>query len=132
MRAVGVIVGGYILMAMAFGALLGSGNPKPEYRQIISPNGTHTATLKYAAGFLGRDFTSVEITNRGCCEHFRAYEYSGPGYFGDTKVKWLDDSHLEIVYFVDPARSQECETRVADVTVTCVPRNYTVPAGQPK
>jgi hypothetical protein len=120
MRAVGVIIGAFILVVVGFGELLASGNPKPEIRQVASPTGAHNATLTYSAGFLGRDFTSVEITNRGCCEHFTAYEYSGPSEINGTTVVWLDDSHLEITYDVDSqGRFQKCQAGVANVTVIC-------------
>lgn len=121
LRVFGAAIGVIILVTVGFGALLASGNPEPQYRKIASPSGVHEVTLMYSAGFLGRDFTSVKITNRGCCQHFTAYEYAGPSDADSTTMKWLDDSRLEIRYYPDPDRSQQCKTRVAGVTIICTP-----------
>lgn len=129
MRVVGVAIGTLIVVLVGFAAMLNSGNPKTQYRQLASPTGVHNATVKYSAGFLGRDFTSVEITGRNCCEHFTAYEYAGPSDINGTTLKWLDDSHLEITYYADTAgRFQQCHTRVANVTVTCTARRWNAAA----
>jgi hypothetical protein len=108
-----------ILAVIAFAVALNAGDPKPEYRTVSSPNGLHEATLFYQAGFLGRDLSSVEVTKKGCCQHFTAYEYDGPSDLDSTTMVWLDDSHLQIGYRLDPYRYQRCETRVADIIVTC-------------
>ena len=94
-------------------------NPKTQYRTVTSPNGSHEAILMYQAGFLGRDFSSVEIKKKDCCQYFTAYEYDGPSDLQSTNMAWLDDSHLQIEYRPDPDRYQHCETRVADVAITC-------------
>jgi hypothetical protein len=117
-----VLILGYFIVALGFGVLLASSAPAPEYRQIPSPSGVRTATLTYSAGFLGRDFTSVEISNRGDRERFTAYEYAGPSDVNETTLTWRDDSHLEIGYYADPNRAQRCEAQVANVAVTCIPR----------
>jgi hypothetical protein len=109
------------LVAVGLGMALNWGNPKPQYRTVTSPNGSHDATLTYDAGFLGRDFSSVEITKKSCCQHFTAYEYDGPSDLKSTTMVWVDDSHLQIEYPADPDRYQHCESRVADVTVICIP-----------
>jgi hypothetical protein len=75
----------------------------------------------YASGFLGRDFSSVELTKKGFCKHFTAYKYDGPSDLTGTTLIWLDDSHLQIQYHADPSRYQHCETRAADITITCTP-----------
>ena len=108
-----------ILAVIGFAVALNAGDPKPQYRAVSSPNGLHQATLTYQAGFLGRDFSSVEVTKKGCCQHFTAYEYDGPSDLDSTTLGWLDDSHLQIGYRPDPYRYQHCETRVADVIVAC-------------
>lgn len=117
------IVGGgsaALLVLVASVAFLLSG-PKPKYRALDSPNGLNRATLMYASGFLGRDFSSVELTKKGFCKHFTAYKYDGPSDLTGTTLIWLDDSHLQIQYHADPSRYQHCETRAADITITCTP-----------
>ena len=126
LRVVGGVAGLFALIFVGFGVLLIADNPKPEIRTVASPNGTHEAILKYQAGFLGRDFTRVTIRSKGCCEHFTAYEYAGPGWISSTTMTWLDDSHLRISYYSDPARypRQHCVSRVADVSVDCIPMKW--------
>ncbi len=111
----------FVLVTVGLGMALNSGNPKPQYRTVTSPNGSHDATLTYQAGFLGRDFSSVKITKKGCCQHFTAYEYAGPSDLTSTTVVWVDDSHLRIEFRADPDRYQHCESHVADVTIICRP-----------
>ena len=110
-----------VLVVVGLGMALNWENPKPRYRTVTSPSGSHDATLTYEAGFLGRDFSSVEITKKGCCQHFTAYEYAGPSDLEGTTAVWVDDSHLQIEYRADPHRYQHCENRVADVTIICIP-----------
>jgi hypothetical protein len=97
------------------------GKSKASTSTVASPNGSHDAKLTYKAGFLGRDFSMVEITKKGCCQHFRAYTYAGPSDLDSTTVIWVDDSHLRIKYTLDPDRNQHCESHVTDVTVICEP-----------
>jgi hypothetical protein len=92
---------------------------KPEYRTVNSPTGLHQATLTYHAGFLGRDFSQVRIKSKSCCKHFTAYEYAGPSDITETKMTWIDDSHLQIEYYSDPERMQHCQKQVADVLIIC-------------
>ena len=110
-----------VLAILSLGLMLNLGNPKLQYRTVASPNGSHDAELTYQAGFLGRDFSIVEITKKGCCQHFRAYTYAGPSDLDSTTVIWVDDSHLRIKYTLDPDRNQHCESHVTDVTVICEP-----------
>jgi hypothetical protein len=119
------IVGGsaalFVLVGASIGLLL-SGDPKPHYRTLDSPNALNRATLMYESGFLGRDFSSIELTKKGFCKHFTAYEYAGPSDLTVTTLIWLDDSHLQIEYHADPDRYRHCEARVGDIIITCTPR----------
>ena len=117
LRIVGGAAALFVLVAASIGLLLCC-SAKPQYRTLDSPTGLRRATLKYESGFLGRDFSSVEITKKGFCKHFTAYEYDGPSDLTSTTLIWLDDSHLQIQYHADRSRYQHCETRVA---VTCPP-----------
>jgi hypothetical protein len=120
LRVLGGMAALYILMVVGIGMAL-NGNSKPQYRTVMSPKGSHEATLKYEGGFLGRDFSSVEIKRQDCCQRFTAYEYEGPSDLTGTSLLWLDESHLQIQYHADPNRYQRCKTRVADVVITCAP-----------
>jgi hypothetical protein len=110
LRIVICLVGGaialFVLAVVGLGLLMISGGPKPQHRTVTSPNGSRDATLTYSAGFLGRDFSRVEITKRGCCQHFTAYEYQGPSDLQGTDIVWPDDLHLRIEYRPDPTRFQ--------------------------
>lgn len=121
LRFIGGAAAFCVLAIVSLGLMLNSGNPKPQHRTVASPNGSHDAKLTYHAGFLGRDFSIVEITKKGCCQHFTAYEYAGPSDLESTTVIWVDDSHLRIKYSLDPDRNQHCESHVTDVTVICEP-----------
>lgn len=125
LRVILRIVGGcaalFALAVVGLAALLVSGDPKPQYRVSNSPTSLHKATLTYQAGFLGRDSSVVTIVNKGCCQHFKAYEYAGPSDVNSTKMIWLDDSHLEIQYYFDPRRFQKCEKSIPSVTIICAP-----------
>jgi|SRR5580700_5788033 hypothetical protein len=73
LRTVGGAATLFVLVAASIGLLL-SGYPKPEYLILDSPTELNRATLIYESGFLGRDFSSVELTNKGFCKQFTAYE----------------------------------------------------------
>lgn len=120
LRVVGGTAALCMLVIVGLGMALDSGNPKAQTHTVTSPNGSHDATLTFEAGFLGRDFSRVEITKRGCCQHFTAYEYAGPSDSQGTTVAWVDDAHLQIEYRADPNRYQHCESHVADVSIICV------------
>jgi hypothetical protein len=120
-RIVGGSAAAFVLPVVFFVAVLSLGDPKPQYRTTTSPHGLHQATLMYQAGFLGRDVSSIKITKKGCCKRFIAYEYAGPSDLASTTMSWLDDSHLQIQYYTDHDRYQQCDTRVADVTIICIP-----------
>lgn len=122
-RLIGGVVLFCLVSAASVGLLLNSGNPKPEHLSVASPSGSHLATLTYQAGFLGRDYSTVKISKKGCCEHFTAYEYAGPSHITAASLVWADDSHLRIRYIFDPLRRQRCETHVADVDILCEPRS---------
>lgn len=126
LRVASRIVGGaaalFVLAVIGLALLLSSGNPKPQFRVSESPTGRHKATLTYQAGFLGRDSSLVTVVSKGCCQHFRAYEYAGPSDINSTKMIWLDDSHLEIQYYLDPRRYQHCEKSIPSVTIICSPK----------
>jgi hypothetical protein len=119
LRCVGGAAAFYVLLIVSFGMFLNSGVPKPQYRTLKSPNGLHQATLMYSAGFLGRDFSSVTLTNSACCKHFTVYEYEGPSDLTGTAIVWLDDSHFQIQYHTDHDRYQHCETWVSDIIIIC-------------
>ena len=118
LRMVGGAAALLVLVLVSIGWLFSS---KPEYRTLDSPNGLNRATLEYESGFMGRDFSSVALTKSGFCKHFTAYEYDGPSNLRSTTLNWLDDAHLQIQYHADPNRYQHCETRVADINITCTP-----------
>jgi hypothetical protein len=118
LRMVGGAAAILVLVLVSIGWLRSG---KPKYRTLDSPNGLNRATLEYESGFLGRDFSSVELTKNGFCKRFTAYEYDGPSDLTSTTLLWLDDSHLQIQYRADPNRYQHCETRVADIIIACTP-----------
>jgi hypothetical protein len=121
LRFVGGAMAFCVVVVVFVAILINWGGAATERRKVISPNGSHIAMLTYRAGFLGRDSSRVEITKKGCCQHFTAYLYYGPSYLDGTSLVWLDDTHLEIGYKSDPARRQYCENRAADVAVICHP-----------
>jgi hypothetical protein len=121
LRFLGAAAALFVVLVIGLGVLLNSGNPKPQRRTITSPNGSHDAILTYEAGFLGRDYSLVEIKRTGYCQHFIVYEYAGPSDLRSTVVSWLDESHLRIGYRADPNRPQHCHSRAADVTIICEP-----------
>lgn len=110
-----------VLAIVSIGLMLNAGNPNSQHRTVVSPNESHDAKLTYQAGFLGRDFSIVEVTKKGYCQHFTAYEYAGPSDLESTTVIWVDDTHLRIKYSLDPDGIQRCESHVTDVTVICEP-----------
>src|ERR1035438_1231168 len=87
----------FVVPAMLFGFLLGSGNPPAQSRVVSSPHGQQ-ATLIYNAGFLGRDYTEVKLKRTECCQHVRVFWHSGPSWFDDPQMEWLDDRHLRVTY----------------------------------
>jgi hypothetical protein len=110
------------MVVVGFGLLFSLGDPKPQYQIFDSPNGLHRATLTYQAGFLGRDFSIVEVTNKNKCKRHKAYVYDGPSDLTRTTVAWVDDSHLLIKYHPDHEnRYQHCENQAAGVMVACIP-----------
>ena len=122
LRVSGGLASAFVVVVVGFGLLISLGDPKPQYQISDSPNGLHRATLAYQAGFLGRDFSTVEVTTKNKCERHKAYVYEGPSDVTRTTVAWVDDSHLLIKYHPDHEnRYQHCETQVADVIVACVP-----------
>ena len=121
LRIVGGLTACFLVAIIGIGLLITSGDPKPKYQLVNSPNGKHRATLMYQAGFLGRDFSTVEITNANSCKRITAYVYKGPSELTTTEVTWRDDSHLEIKYRLDHEHYQHCETQAADVSITCIP-----------
>jgi hypothetical protein len=121
LRFVGAAMALCVLVLVVLAILFNWDLPAAERRTVMSPNGSHMAMLTYRAGFLGRDSSRVEITKKGCCQHFTAYLYYGPSYLDGTSLIWLDDSHLEIGYRSDPDRRQYCENHVADVAIICHP-----------
>jgi hypothetical protein len=121
LRTGGGLAASFLLVMIGFGLLLTWGDSKPQYRTTSSPSGMHRATLMYQAGFLGRDFSEVEITTKNSCKRLTAYVYEGPSDITGTAVTWVDDSHLQIKYYVDSDHYQHCEPRVADVSIVCAP-----------
>jgi hypothetical protein len=107
------------LLVVGLGVAMNAGDPRPEYLTVISPNGSHQAHLTYHAGFLGRDYSVVQVTKNGCCQHFTAYEYAGPSDLKGTDMVWLDDTHLKLEYRADSEHRQRCERQAADVQIVC-------------
>lgn len=90
-------------------------------RILISPDGKHIAEYEYNAGFLGRDFTSVDVRGKWSIFPSEAYRYSGPSDWSGTQVLWLDDRHLQIRYVEDrQGRLQHCYNEAAGITVQCL------------
>jgi hypothetical protein len=125
LRIVGGAAGLFVLALMGLIASLASHDPKPEYRTVASPNGTHQVILKYQSGWLAMDTTRVSVTSKGCCQHLTVFEYDGSSDTSAVMLNWLDDSHLRIAYYSDPREYQRCVARIKDVSVTCVPLPWT-------
>ena len=121
LRIIGGLAASFLLVMIGFGLLLTWGDSKPQYRTTSSPSGMHRATLMYQAGFLGRDFSEVEITTKNSCKRLTAYVYEGPSDITGTAMTWVDDSHLQIKYQLDRNRDQRCENQIGDVKVICIP-----------
>jgi hypothetical protein len=96
-----------------------------ESAETVLSNGyvahrVYRATVRYQAGFLGRDYTTVKVTKTDCCTHHMAYECAGPAEPNSTILSWIDDSHLQIEYRADPGLlHQHCETHVEKITIVC-------------
>jgi len=122
---VGALVAGpavfVFVVAAGLSILVWLSNPGPQYRSVESPDGAHTATVKYQAGFLGRDASYVWITKKGRCKHYRAFTYYGPSWPDETKMIWRDSTHLRIQYALDLNRRQKCDSHAADVEIICEP-----------
>jgi len=103
---------------IGFGLLLASGDPPAQTRTAISPRGNE-ATLRYQAGFLGRDYTEVLLKSRNGCRHVRVLSHAGPSWFDDPKIEWIDDHHLHLTYHARRDDPQRCERQVDDVVVNC-------------
>lgn len=125
LRITGGLIALFVVVVLGpplfLGFLFYAGTPRAQFTTIASASGLHRAILMYQSGFLGRDFSRVQITKTGSCQHFTAYEYHGPSELEATKLVWLDDRHLQIQYFVDKHRPQHCEAQVTDVSVACIP-----------
>ncbi len=104
---------------VGFGALLISGSPPAQTRTVASPL-RQEATLKYQAGFLGRDHTEVILKSRNDCGHTRVLSHAGPSSFDDLQIEWLDNEHLQLTYHTRPDDLQRCEKQVDDVSIKCV------------
>lgn len=121
LRMLGGAAGLFLSAVIFFVAMMAANDPKPDYRAVASPSGSHQAILKYQSGWLAMDFTQVKLTDKGCCQHFTVFEYSGASDTSDVMLHWIDDSHLQIRYYSDPREYQRCVTSMKDVSVTCVP-----------
>ena len=107
-----------IILGIFFGLALNAGNPSAKTRVIKSSDGQE-AKLSYSAGFLGRDYTEVTLKHTGCCRHIAVFSHSGPSWFDDPKLEWLDNHNLHISYHARPGDPQHCEDKVGEVIITC-------------
>ncbi len=114
----GVVLLLIILFPMLLGFMFAMGNPPTQSRTVQSRGGQQ-ATLKYDGGFLGRDYTEVTLKKEGCCQHVPIFWHSGPSWFDDVKIEWLDETHLRLTYHVREGDPQHCEQRVRDTMVLC-------------
>ena len=121
LRVVGAVTAASLLLiipAFLFGVALASGNPPAKTRVVTSPSGNQ-ATLIYYAGFLGRDYTEVKLKRVGCCQHRSVFWHSGPSWFDDPQIKWLDNNHLAVVFHSRPEDPSHCEQHLAEVAISC-------------
>jgi hypothetical protein len=119
-RGVGIVIGLLVVVPLAIIVVWASADPRPETTIVKSGTGLREARLWYEPGLLGRDSTEVKIKSSSCCGHYTAFWYYGPGFFNATKVRWIDESHLEIRYKAQPNHASECKSRIGDVAVVCV------------
>ena len=121
-RAVGASAALFVLGIACFGMLLTSGDPMPQYRTLDSPHGLNEARLMYQeGGVLSGNSSRVDLSQKGHCGHWAAFEYAAPVDVTSTTMLWLDDWHLQIQYHSDHVNSPNCQVHVADVIVTCIP-----------
>ena len=113
-----IIPGAVILPAFLFGLALASGNPATQIRTVISGDGQE-ARVRYDAGFLGRDYTAVDLKLTGCCRHTTVFWHGGPSTLDDVKIEWLDNRHLSLTYHARSSDQQHCEQRVREITIVC-------------
>ncbi len=107
-----------IIPAFLLGAGLSSGNPPAKIRVVKSSNGNE-AMLIYHAGFLGRDYTEVKLKRIGCCQHQSVFWHSGPSWFDDPRIEWLNDNHLAIAFHSRPSDPSHCVQQLAEVSISC-------------
>jgi hypothetical protein len=106
------------LPATLLGVFLASGNPPAQTRVVVSPRGDQ-ATLIYHAGFLGRDYTEVRLKRSGHCQHVQVFWHSGPSWFVDPQIRWVDDTHLEIQYHTRADDPHYCAGTSNRIRIEC-------------
>jgi hypothetical protein len=124
LRLIGGAAALLVLVVFGFVALISSKDPKPEYRTVTSPSGSHQAILKYQSGWLAMDTTRVSLTNKGCCQHFIVFEYDGASDPSAVTMTWIDESHLRITYYSDPREYRRCVSQVRGVSIVCNPVDW--------
>ncbi len=107
-----------LLPALALGFMLRAGDPPTQVRTVRSTDGQE-ATLRYDAGFLGRDYTEVTLKRSGCCQHDPVFWHAGPSWFDDVQIEWLDNRHLHLTYHARRGDAQHCQERVGDTNILC-------------
>jgi len=107
-----------MLPAVLLGLALASGNPPTETRIVHSTDGQE-ARLRYDGGFLGRDYTRVDLKTPDSCRHIAVFWHAGPSFLDDVKMDWLDNRHLRLTYHARSGDPQHCEQRAGEVTVVC-------------
>jgi hypothetical protein len=105
--------------ALFLALMLALGDPPAKIRQVVSTDG-QIATLKYNAGFLGRDSTEIILKQSDCCHHAVVFRHHGPSSFEDTKIKWIDNSHLEITYHTRPDDQRQCVDHINKTQIVCI------------
>jgi hypothetical protein len=117
--AAGVVPLAIALPHIFLALLFTNGNPPTRARSVWSQDGQE-ARLSYDAGFLGRDYTEIALKRTGCCRHTVIFSHSGPSWFDDPKVEWVDNHHLRLTYHSRPDDPQHCEHQFGDVAVDCI------------
>jgi len=109
--------------ALLLALMLALGDPPAKIRQVESTDG-QIATLKYSAGFLGRDTTEIILKRPDCCRHDVVFWHDGPSSFEDTKIEWIDNSHLQIAYHTQPDDQRHCVDHIDKTEIICVARQF--------
>lgn len=104
-------------LILLFWMLVSSGAPT-KIRSVNSLTGDE-ASVRYNAGFFGRDFTDVVLKRAACCRHVEVMWHAGPSELQDMHIEWPDNRTLHLTYHARSGDAQHCEQQVSGIAITC-------------